>query len=209
MNWWILNLDDGFTHEINGKYVKLEDIASIPMLAFWEGFAAIPWDGPPAMDGAGMTSIMFKSTMNPALVPGLRSKYADRNYFMVSKNYATLSTRLGYHFSTMEAMVSERSEENYLGFKFKGGAADFERCMGRINFIREILEKYGFHAVVTADNLDARIEGHDMEFMYSRLKILGYLTLHTRQLDMIMGNSGLVSHYMAKLTKDIDSLLSR
>ena len=208
MNWWILNLDDGFTHEINGKYVKLEDIASIPMLAFWEGFAAIPWDGPPAMDGAGMTSIFFKSTMNPALVPGLRSKYADRNYFMVSKNYATLSSRLGYHFSTMEAMVSERSEENYLGFKFKGGAADFERCMGRIQFIKEILERYGFRAVVNADNLDARIEGHDMDFMYSRLKILGYLTLHTRQLDMIMGNSGLVSHYMAKLTKDIDSLLS-
>jgi len=209
MNWWILNLDDGFHHEIKGKYVKLEDIASIPMLAFWEGFAAIPWDGPPAMDGKGMTSIMFKSTMNPALVPGIRSKYADRNYFMVSKNYCTLSSRLGYHFSTMEAMVSERSTENYLGFKFKGGAADFERCMGRINFIREILERYGFRAVVNADNVDARMEGHDMDFMISRLKILGYLTLHTRQLDMIMNNSALVRHYMAKLTKDIDSLLSR
>lgn len=209
MNWWILNLDDGFHHEIKGKYVKLEDIASIPMLAFWEGFAAIPWDGPPAMDGKGMTSIMFKSTMNPALVPGIRSKYADRNYFMVSKNYCTLSSRLGYHFSTMEAMVSERSAENYLGFKFKGGAADFERCMGRIRFIREILERYGFRAMVNADNVDARMEGHDMDFMISRLKILGYLTLHTRQLDMIMNNSALVSHYMAKLTKDIDSLLSR
>ena len=207
MNWWILNLDDGFTHEIKGKYVKLEDIASIPMLAFWEGFAAIPWDGPPAMDGAGMTSIMFRSTMNTSLVPGIKSKYADRNYFMVSKNYATLSSRLGYHFSTMEAMVSERSGENYLGFKFKGGAADFERCMGRIRFIREILERYGFRAVVNADNLDSRIEGYDMDFMISRLKILGYLTLHTRQLDMIMGNSALVNYYMAKLTKDIDSLL--
>ncbi len=209
MNWWILNLDDGFTHEIKGKYVKLEDIASIPMLAFWDGFAAIPWDGPPAMDGKGMTSIMFKSTMNPALVPGLRSKYADRNYFMVSKNYCTLSSRLGYHFSTMEAMVSERSTENYLGFKFKGGAADHDRCMGRLQFIKEILERYGFRAVVNADNLDSRMEGHDMEFMNSRLRILGYLTLHTRQLDMIMNNSALVAYYMTKLTKDIDSLLER
>jgi pyruvate,water dikinase len=81
--------------------------------------------------------------------------------------------------------------------------------MGRINFIREILERYGFRAVVNADNLDARIEGHDMEFMNSRLKILGYLTLHTRQLDMIMSNSALVNYYMTKLTKDIDSLLDR
>ena len=209
MNWWILNLDDGFIHEIKGNYVKLEDIASVPMLAFWEGFAAIPWDGPPVMDGKGMTSIMFRSTMNTALVPGIKTKYADRNYFMISQNFCTLSSRLGYHFSTMEAMVSERSGENYLGFKFKGGAADFERCMGRINFIREILEKYGFRASVNADNLDARVEGRDMTFMKSRLKILGYLTLHTRQLDMIMGNPALVTYYMNKLTADIDSLMAK
>jgi len=46
-----------------------------------------------------------------------------------------------------------------------------------------------------------------MEYMIGRLKILGYLTLHTRQLDMIMGNSPLVTYYMNKLIKDIDSLL--
>lgn len=209
MNWWILNLDDGLLSEIKGKYVKLEDIASVPMLAFWDGFAAIPWDGPPMLDGKGMTSIMFRSTMNTSLVPGIKTKYADRNYFMISKDFCTLSSRLGYHFSTMEALVSERSGENYLGFKFKGGAADFERCMGRINFIKEILEKYGFRASVNADNLDARLEGRDMHFMKSRLRILGYLTLHTRQLDMIMGNQALINYYMAKLTKDIDSLLDK
>lgn len=208
MNWWILNLDDGFVHEVQGKYVKLEDIASIPMLAFWEGFVAIPWDGPPAMDGGGMTTILFRSTMNTALVTGSQSKYADRNYFMVSKNFCTLSSRLGYHFSTMEAMVSERSVENYLGFKFKGGAADFERCLGRLRFIQEILERYGFRAGINGDNLDARIEGRNMEYMLDRLKILGYLTLHTRQLDMIMGNTGHVNYYLKKLTGDIDQMLA-
>lgn len=207
MNWWILNLDDGFRQEIIGKFVKLEDITSIPMLAFWDGFAAIPWDGPPALDGAGMTSIMFRSAMNPALVTGLSSKYADKNYFMVSRNYCTLSTRLGYHFSTMEAMISERSSENYLRFKFKGGAADFERCQGRVNLIRSTLEQYGFYAEVKADTLDARMEGHDMDHMVKHVKILGYLTLHTRQLDMVMHNSAMVAYYLKKFTKDIDSLL--
>ncbi len=47
----------------------------------------------------------------------------------------------------------------------------------------------------------------ERDYMLVRIKILGYLSLHTRQLDMIMSNPVKVRYYGHKLQADIEELL--
>ncbi len=83
-----------------------------------------------------------------------------------------------------------------------------ERRLGRVHFIAEILESIGFRVEIREDHLLARVEGQCGTYMLQRVEILGYLALHTRQMDMIMANPAHVEYYRAKYHKDIDRLLT-
>ena len=52
--------------------------------------------------------------------------------------------------------------------------------------------------------MSARIEGFEQDVMLDKLRILGYLNIHTRQLDMIMTIPARVNYYKNKMFKDIN-----
>ncbi len=203
----VIDLDDGFKETANDPhFITLDEIVSIPMLALWRGMMAIPWEGPPPVDGKGFFGVLMGSASNPALNPSMPSAYLERNYFMISKNFCSLYSRFGYHFSSVETLVGDREVENYISFQFNGGAASLERRIRRTQLVLEILEIIGFRTFRRQDNVKSRIDGYEKSVMAKRLEALGYLMFHTRQLDMVMNSESSLNHYKKKILTDLESL---
>jgi pyruvate,water dikinase len=208
MQWWIIDLEDGIKEGVEGKKVKVEDIVSVPMQAVWEGITALPWKGPPPVDTKGFLSIMFGATMDPSMDPSVRKRFADKNYIVISKYFCNLNSRLGFHFSTTEAYVGDNPNENYVSFIFKGGAADVDRRVRRVQFVARLLEEFDFRVEIKDDALLARLAGHHADYLKERLKVVGHIMTHTRQLDMVMYNDAMVKYYYEDMLKGIKSFVN-
>jgi pyruvate,water dikinase len=209
LQWWVLDLEDGFKVEAPGDRVELDNIASAPMLALWDGITAVPWEGPPPVDTRGFMSIVMGAATDPNLATAGGTIFGNQNYFMISRDFCNLTSRLGFHFSTVEALVGDQPFENYIRFAFKGGAADYPRRVLRARFVADVLERYHFQVDVKEDALFARLEGEEKDYMLDRLRILGYVTIHTRQLDMIMLNEAEVQYYFEKMLSDLEKVILR
>lgn len=211
LEWWVINLADGYRPGVAEKEasIRIEDIVSTPMLAIWKGISAFNWQGPPPVSLRGFGSIIFQSTMRPELDPAVASRLTTKNYFLISKQFCNLSVRLGYHYAMIEAYISDLRTESYITFRFKGGAADLKRKAVRARLLADILQRYDFRIELQSDALLARIKKESTAYLEQRLQILGYLTLHARQLDMIMNQPGAVEQYREKFIREIEEMLAQ
>jgi len=170
---------------------------------------AVPWAGPPATGMSGFMSVMLQSTMNPDLESTAPNVMATKNFFIISDNYMILQARYGYHFCTVESLAGASSHENFVNFQFKGGAADSVRRRLRARMVADLLEAHGFRADVKDDSLFAVAEDFPAEEILRKTRLLGYLLIHTRQVDMIMLEAERAAALRAKLAADMDAFAAR
>ncbi len=208
--FWIINLDDGFYSEITGPTVPLEKIASIPMRTLWEGFCDKPWEGPPQLDARGFISVLFEATTNPNLDPASGvAQYTEKNVFLIARHFCSMRCRFGFHFLSLDCLLGDRARERFIIFQFKGGAANLSRRIRRVHFVAELLSQFDFATEISGDTLTARLEQGEHDEFLSALRILGYLVMHTRQLDMIMADEEALARHRLVMMDDMLRLAAR
>ncbi len=209
MQYWIVDMGGGFRHPVSGSVVDISNIASLPMLALWDGMTAVPWTGPPASGAAGFMSVVLESAMNPELESATPSSMAERNFFIIDARYMVLQARYGYHFCTVECHAGEDPGTNLVSFQFKGGAADRERRVLRARMLADLLEGHGFRVDVREDALFAVADGLSAREILQKTALIGYLLIHSRQSDMIMKETASAAAFRQKLADDMAAIEDR
>ena len=128
-------------------------------------------------------SVMVQQGVAPGHVG---ERFGDRSYAIISDKYLNFSSRVGYHYSVVDAYCGDTINKNYVSFTFKGGAADSVRRNRRVRAIALILEREDFRVSLKSDQVDARIKKYPKAAIEQKVDMLGRLLIFTRQMDMLM-----------------------
>lgn len=194
-NLHIIDLGGGLDAPRRARFVPPEAVTSIPMRALWRGisFPGISWAGPIPIDVKGLYSVVSRSLT--AASPQ-HSDFWTRTLAIVSETYLNFNSRLGYHFATIDALVGETRNDNYITFRFKGGAADEVRRGRRARFLGAVMSRLDFEVEVTGDLIVARLWKYPRPLMEEKLDLIGRLMGCARQRDMVMADDALVEWYV-------------
>ena len=195
----VIDIGGGLSSEPKDKVILPEQIVSLPMQSILEGLARPgAWSNEPMSVDLGS----FMSSMTRTFSTELASpRYIGENLAVISKNYANVSLRLGYHFTMVDAYISENTYDNYAYFRFFGGVTDETRRARRAELLGEVLEHFDFRIEIHGDLVVARIKKFPLPIIQKRLYIIGVLIGFSRQLDVCMANSHSVSEYFEKFRR--------
>jgi pyruvate, water dikinase len=167
------------------RWVTVDQVTSIPFRAVLQGMMHedLINQVPRPVNLGGFLSVMREQMLAPT---DPQDRFGQRSYALVSDKYLNFSSRIGYHYSFLDAYAGQTADKNYIAFTFKGGATDDVRRSRRTRAIAAIFQAFDFSVEVREDRFDARFHRYELPLIEARLDMVGRLLQFTRQADMLM-----------------------
>jgi pyruvate,water dikinase len=188
LDLYIIDLGGGLTGVPPGATkVTMENIASVPLKALLKGMThdALQAMEPRPVEFSGLWAVMREQMLS---TPPLEERFGEKSYAIISDKYLNFSSRVGYHYSVLDAYAGATVNKNYITFSFKGGAADDIRRNRRVRAIAIVLMGLDFSVDVKGDRVDARLQKYPADVITEKLELIGRLLVYTRQMDMLMAS---------------------
>lgn len=179
------------------KGIRPDQISSVPMQSLLQGISYPGiWDmSPMKVDFKSFMSSLTRTTSTRNTSP----EDVGRNLAVISAEYTNINFRLGYHFTVIDAYISDNILNNHIYFRFSGGVTETTRRSRRTRLLSEILSYYDFFCELHGDIVVARLKGMGKTNMLKRLFLLGLLVGFTRQLDVKMVSDTKIDEYFAQI----------
>lgn len=186
----IIDVGGGLVQDtIDREKVTMTDICCLPLKALWQGLSH------PQVHWRDRAHFNWQSYDSIALAGGIATKNdADlASFCLISKEYLNVNIRFGYHFTLLDSLCGETSDENYILIRFAGGGGSSLGKDLRLLFITKVLTKLNFTCEQTGELLDARLMRYDKKITASRLDQVGRLLGAVRLLDMVLTHEHMVA----------------
>ncbi len=195
----LIDLDGPISGQDGRRQVALGDLGSVPFRAFWAGMEEEGWPShahPVNLSG-------FLSVVTTQMGTASREEFAEASFAVLGRDYMLLSLHLGYHFTTFESLCTQEPCKNYIRLQLRGGGASSDRRVRRIALITELLSRAGFEHASRGDFLDTSLAYADEATIADRLRLLGRLTMLTKQLDMALSNDAITRWYLEDFARTL------
>ncbi len=196
VNLHVLDLGGGLAGvDASAEEATPEQIVSRPFRALWRGVThpGVSWTREIPASLGDLASVMTTSLTNCS---GPMRALGEKSYLLVADEYMNMNSRLAYHFTLVDACVSEIPSNNYISFRFAGGGAARRRRNLRALFIERCLAYYGFRVDRRGDLVNAWFKKAPAAQSEFNLDMLGRLMACSCQLDMYMTNNAAVAWYV-------------
>jgi pyruvate,water dikinase len=174
--------------------VTLEQVTCRPLLALWSGMTdpRLCWwqERPVSLRGLVSALVNYNFDDDARL-----RRMGEPSFAFVAADYLNLNSRIGYHFATVDAKISEVPESNYAAFRFAGGSTGIDQRSRRAQLIERLLRARGFETDCRADLVNARLRHLPAADLEHALLTVGLLMGYVNHLDMALTSDQVMERY--------------